>query len=507
MQQNTMVGVDIGTTSTKVVAFSRTGEVIYQQTQEYPIISLEPGQAEQDPELVLQAALNTLGAVAKWLQEQGHMVEGVSFSSAMHSLILVDAAGKPLTNSYTWADSRSYTYADEIKSSAVGHKIYLQTGTPVHPMSPLVKLCWLRQEQPEVFKQAAKFIGIKEYVLHRLFGEYKVDYAIASATGLFHIFEFAWHPDALQVAGVSPDKLPEPVPPTHTFRGLQSADADALHLPADTPFVIGASDGCLANLASHAVRPGEAVVTIGTSGAVRMMANQPATDLQERVFSYILDKDHFVLGGAVNNGGVALRWFRDTFYAAETLEATRKEQDIYELLDEVAGSIKPGAEGLLFLPYLLGERAPIWDGAARACFIGAGYNHKRAHFLRAVMEGVIYSVNSVVQALEQTIGPVSCIYANGGFCFSELWVQMLADVTGKKVQLTETREGSAFGAAIMGMYALGLLPSLEAAESMIRVRRTFEPDQNTHETYARSYAIFESLYPKLKESFVQLSKV
>ncbi|WP_266204542.1 gluconokinase [Pontibacter kalidii] len=507
MQQSTVIGVDIGTTSTKSVAFGMGGEVLYQRVEEYPIISQEPGQAEQEPEQVLQAVLATLSGVAEWLGQQEYKIEGVSFSSAMHSLIVMDAAGKPLTRCLIWADSRSHTYADEIKSSTVGHKIYLQTGTPVHPMSPLVKLCWLRAEQPELFEQAAKFIGIKEYVLFRLFGAYKVDYSVASAMGLFHIFEFNWHEDALQVAGIHPEQLPEPVPPTYTFRGLQEADAAALHLPADTPFVIGASDGTLANLASHAVRPGEAVVTIGTSGAVRMMASQPATDLKERVFSFILNEDHFVLGGAVNNGGVALRWFRDTFYAAETVEASLKDQDIYELLNEVAESIKPGAEGLLFLPYLLGERAPIWDGSARACFIGAGYNHKRAHFLRAVMEGVIYSVNSVVQALEQVVGPIASIYANGGFCFSELWVQMLADVTGKKVQLTETREGSAFGAAIMGMYALKLIPSLETAESMIRVSRTFEPDEKNHQTYAKSYAVFESLYPKLKDSFEQLGKV
>ncbi|MCX2741750.1 gluconokinase [Pontibacter anaerobius] len=507
MQQNAIIGVDIGTTSTKAVVFRLGGEVLFQRMEEYPIISQEPGQAEQEPEQVLQAVLATLGEVADWLQQHKYMPKGVCFSSAMHSLILMDADGKPLTRCLIWADSRSHACAEEIKQSTVGHKIYLQTGTPVHPMSPLPKLCWLRQEQPELFKQAAMFIGIKEYVLFRLFGEYKVDYSIASAMGLFNIFEFNWHEDALQVAGVKPEQLPEPVSPTYIFSGLKPADAALLHLPPDTPFVIGASDGCLANLASHAVRPSEAVVTIGTSGAVRMMASQPATDLKERVFSYILNEDHFVLGGAVNNGGVALRWFRDTFYASETAEAKAKDQDMYELLNDVAESIQPGAGGLLFLPYLLGERAPIWDGAARACFIGANYNHSRAHFLRAVMEGVIFSVNSVVQALEQTVDPISTIYANGGFSFSELWVQMLADVTGKKVQLTETPEGSAFGAAIMGMYALQLLPSLEQAESMIRVSRTFEPDPQTHQTYAKSYAVFEALYPKLKESFEQLGKV
>lgn len=507
MQQDSIIGIDIGTTSTKTVAFSLQGEVLYQQLAEYPIISLEPGQAEQDPEQVYQAVRSTLHAVTGWLNAHNSRAVGVSFSSAMHSLILMDGAGAPISRCIIWADTRSHACAGSIKDSAVGHKIYLQTGTPVHPMSPLPKLCWLRQEQPELFKRATKFIGIKEYVLFRLFGKYKVDYSIASAMGLFNIFEFNWHQDALEVAGIKPEQLPDPVPPTYCFRGLSVADADFFGLDAAIPFVVGASDGCLANLASHAVRPGEAVVTIGTSGAVRVMANQPATDLQERVFSYILNEDHFVLGGAVNNGGVALRWFRDAFYTAESAEALAKDQDIYELLNDVAESVAPGAEGLLFLPYLLGERAPVWDGAARACFIGATFSHTRAHFLRAVMEGVIFGVNSVIQALEQTVGPVANIYANGGFAFSELWVQMLSDVTGKQVRLTETPEGSAFGAAIMGMYALKLLPTLEAAEDMIRVSRTFEPNMANHQVYAKSYAVFEKLYPKLKDSFEQLSEV
>ncbi|AKD03646.1 gluconokinase [Pontibacter korlensis] len=507
MQQRSIIGVDIGTTSTKAVAFGLDGEVQYQQLMEYPIISDEPGQAEHDPEQVLQAVLVTLGRVGEWLEDHGYEPVGVSFSSAMHSLILMGADGKPLTRCIIWADTRSHMHADEIKSSKLGHKIYLQTGTPIHPMSPLPKISWLRQEYPELYKSAVKFIGIKEYVFYRLFGEYKVDYSVASAMGLFDIFEFSWHTDALSVAGISSDQLSEPVSPTHIFTGLNTSEADLLHLPPKTPFVIGASDGCLANLASHAVRPGEAVVTIGTSGAVRTIANQPATDLKERVFSYILNENHFVLGGAVNNGGVALRWFRDTFYPSETAEAIAKDQDIYELLNDVAEGIAPGAEGLLFLPYLLGERAPIWDGNARACFIGASYNHTRAHFLRAVMEGVIFSVNSVVKALEQTVGPIAAIYANGGFSFSELWVQMLADVTGKKVQLTETSEGSAFGAALMGMYALGVISSLEEAESMIRVSKTYEPDPQRQQTYSKAYAVYEELYPKLKDSFERLSKV
>ncbi|GAB3830326.1 gluconokinase [Pontibacter rugosus] len=507
MQQSTIVGVDIGTTSTKAVAFGLNGEVLFQQSVGYPILSEEAGQAEQDPEQVLEAVLKALEEVVEWLQDYSFKLEGVSFSSAMHSLIAMDASGNPLTRCIIWADTRSHICADSIKKSALGHKIYLQTGTPIHPMSPLAKLCWLRQEQPYVFERAAMFIGIKEYVLYQLFGEYKIDYSIASATGLFNIFELNWHADALQLAGVNASQLPTPVPTTHIFSGIKSRFASRLPIPAATPFIIGASDGCLANLASHGVRPGEAVVTIGTSGAVRTMANKPATDRQERLFSYILNEDHFVLGGAVNNGGVALRWFRDTFYTAETAEAIAKEQDIYELLNEVAETVPAGAEGLLFLPYLLGERAPVWDGAARACFIGANFNHTRPHFLRAVMEGVIFGVYSVVQALEQVAGPIPVIYANGGFAFSELWVQMLADISGKKVYLTETPEGSAFGAAIMGMFALKLIPSLEEADEMIRISKTFVPDAQLNQLYQRQYNVFKTLYPKLKDSFEELASI
>ncbi|GHA77947.1 gluconokinase [Pontibacter akesuensis] len=507
MQQSTIIGLDIGTTSTKAVAFGLDGQVKYRQSEEYPILSEEPGQAEQDPEQVFEAVLSTLGKVVAWLQVHGYKLEGVSFSSAMHSLIAMDATGNALTRCIIWADTRSQSCASAIKNSEAGREIYLRTGTPIHPMSPLSKLCWLSEEKPELFRSASKFIGIKTYVLYRLFGKYKVDYSLASATGLFDIFDFDWHEKALEMAGVEPGQLPEPVPSTYTFRNLKPGYAALLQVPDQLPFVIGASDGCLANLASHGIRPGEAVVTIGTSGAVRTMAHKPATDLRERLFSYILNEDHFVLGGAVNNGGVALRWFRDAFYAAETAEALAKDQDIYELLNEVAEGIAPGADGLLFLPYLLGERAPVWDGAARACFIGANFNHTRAHFLRAVMEGVIFGVYSVVEALEQVAGPMPVIYANGGFAFSELWVQMLADVSGKKVLLTESPEGSAFGAAIMGMFALKLIPSLEAAEDMIRISETFEPDSQRHELYQQQYAVFKALYPKLKDSFEHLTNI
>ncbi len=501
MKQQAIIGMDIGTTSTKAVAFDGTGKALFQHAVEYPLFSTQPAYAEQDPEVVFEAVLEAFRVVALQLGTAETPLAGVCFSSAMHSLIAVDANGVALSNCITWADTRSMEQATRLKESVIGHDIYLHTGTPLHPMSPLPKLCWLREHEPVLFDKAFKFIGIKEYVFFKLFGEFKIDHSIASATGLFNIFTSEWHTDALELAGITSDRLSEPVLPTYTFRGMKPTYAAQLGIPATVPFVIGASDGCLANLGSKAVHPGDAVVTIGTSGAVRVMANAPATDLQERIFSYILSPERFVLGGAVNNGGVVLRWFRDNFYKAEAATALLEQKDIYQQLNEKAAAVPPGADGLLFLPYLLGERAPIWDPAARACFFGVHYNHTREHFLRALMEGVIFGVYSVGRALEQTVGPIEAIYANGGFSRSALWVQMLADVFNKEVHLTETHEGSAFGAAIMGMYGLGLLNDLEKAADMIRVKQTFVPDPQAHASYMENYALFESLYPKMKESF------
>lgn len=498
-----LIGLDIGTTSTKAVAFSLTGGIWSEAYAEYPIHTPQPSFSEQDPEEIFRAVLQVIRkVVARHPDEE---LLGVSCSSAMHSVIAMDISGKALTACIIWADTRSKEEAARIKGSREGHEIYMSTGTPIHPMSPLCKLAWLRKHQPGLFYSTYKFVSIKEYVLFRLFGRYLVDYSIASATGLFDIFRLQWHEGALAMAGVSARQLSEPVPPTYVLTGILQQCATYMDIRVDLPFVIGASDGCLANLGANAIRPGNAAVTIGTSGAIRVLADKPATDRRERIFSYILTEHHYVLGGAISNAGVVLRWFRDTFAAAEIQEAQEKGMNAYVILNQKAAGIHAGAGGLIFLPYLLGERAPVWDANARGVFFGVNINHTREHFLRAVLEGVMYAVYSVGKALQQTTGEINVIYANGGFVRSELWVQMLADVFGKKVLVTESFEGSAVGAALLGMKALGLMASFEEVEGLIPIIGTYEPDLKQHQIYMRNFDVFERLYDKLKDEFPLVS--
>lgn len=285
-----------------------------------------------------------------------------------------------------------------------GHEIYRRTGTPIHPMSPLSKLTWLRNEHPEIFARSYKFISIKEYIFYKLFKEYVIDYSIASATGMFHLNSLKWDEEALRIAGISEEQLSRPVPTTYRLTGLDETFAKEMNLHPSTPFVVGASDGVLSNLGVNAIDPGVVAVTIGTSGAIRTVTNRPVTDPKERIFCYALTENHWVIGGPVNNGGMIFRWVRDQLGSSEVETAKRLGKDPYEVLTEIAAKVNPGSDGLLFHPYLAGERAPLWDANARGSFFGLGLHHKKEHLIRAVLEGVIFNLYTVLLALEELIG-------------------------------------------------------------------------------------------------------
>jgi gluconokinase len=482
-----IIGIDIGTTNTKAIAFMDTGAVLAEASSSYPAFTTQDGGHELDPQQLLEAVLTVLRDVLSRTADRKGLA-GISLSCAMHSLLAVDGRGAPLTRAITWADQRSKPFADELKGSEAGAKIYRQTGLPIHPMSPLCKLLWMRQQLPDIFGRAVKFISIKEYIWWSFFGKYQVDHSIASATGLFDIYAVDWYRESLELAGIREDQLSQPVPCTHWESGIaKSWRLDGL--PDGLPFVIGGSDGCLANLGSNAVAPGETALTIGTSGALRMTTTSLKYDAAERIFQYILADHLYVSGGATNNGGGAMQWYASNFGGGA---------GIRELIS-AAGDVAPGSDGLIFLPYLLGERAPIWNADAKALFFGIRSSHEQRHFTRAVMEGIIYDLYQVGASLEETIGPIRHIYASGGFTHSRTWLQMTADVFGKTVFTTSGADASAIGASIMGFYALDIIPDLGAASRMIHVQDRYEPDEGRHAVYRKGYERFTALYDRLRD--------
>lgn len=489
-----IIGIDTGTSNTKAVAFSFKGKILASSKVAYASLPVDEGFHEQDPQVLLEAFIHCIRDVA--IQLPDHILAGISCSSAMHSLMAVDAHNKPLSNLITWADNRSSVYASELHDSGKSHLLTIVTGTPVHPMSPLCKLIWLRKHAPSVFHEAKKFIGIKEFIFYYLFGEYVIDYSIASATGLFDIQRKSWHTDALELAGIEKDKLSSAVETSTSLRKLNTTAAQRLGISVQTPFVIGASDGCLATLGSNAVKQGDCSLTIGTSGAVRMInsKSQLKTDL---LFNYILDDEHYVSGGPINNGGIVLKWYAENFLNKKV----DSETDL-GWFAEIATGAPAGAEGLLFLPYLFGERAPVWNADARAVFFGVHAGHKPVHFMRSIIEGISFALYQILLLLEQNISPVKKIYCSGGFTGSEMWLQIIADIFNKPVIVSTVRDASATGAAILGMKALDIGIEFTGASSE---QRTFFPNHSCSRTYQQLFPVYVSLYDSLKSQFNALA--
>lgn len=500
-----LIGVDLGTTATKAVLFDAAGNVLASANYGYPLYRDETGMAEEDLDEIFTAVVDALRDVARQIDFDNGTLRAVSFSSAMHALIGFDKDWEPLTRVITWADTRAVAYTEELKATGLGQEIYSKTGTPIHPMAPLSKLMWLKAEQKATFAQAAHYLGIKEYIFHRLFGTNKMDLSLASGTGLYNIFEKKWDEQALQVAGVTADQLPEVVSPYAMETTLKDEYAKVIGIPADTPFVYGAGDGPLSNLGVNAIQPGVAAITIGTSGAIRVVTDKPVIDPKGRTFTYALDEDHWVVGGPVNNGGDVFRWVRDNLFDAEKSTAHLLGKNEYDLLTEIAANVDAGADGLLFHPYLGGERAPIWDANARGSFFGLTHGHTRAHMVRAVLEGIVFNIYMVALALEEVVGDLKAIQATGGFARSPLWRQIMADIFEQSLTVPQAFESGALAATLMAQKALGMVDDLAVIEKMVGEAHTYAPNPATHTVYRELAPIFIRLSRQLQTEYANIA--
>ncbi|GEL77742.1 gluconokinase [Tenuibacillus multivorans] len=489
-----VMGLDIGTTSAKAILFKRNGTVVAENEQSYSIQHPKNGWAEQDPLKIEQATIRAIQHITKKIHKQDLLAVGLS--TAMHSLICMDQNGQPLSNAIIWADTRSSAEAEQLKANQAS--IYLATGTPLHPMSPLAKLNWMKNVEYKPFIEADYFGSVKEFLLFHWFGEKVVDYAMAASTGLFNIHDFKWDSNALSKAGITENQLSQPISPYTKLSMLRRDIADRLGISVDTPFIIGGSDGPLANLGIGAFKPGETAITIGTSGAIRQFADKPLLNSHQEVFSYAFTKDLWITGGPTNNGGIVLQWVKNLI-SNDTQHYTMDD------LNELAQKVAAGSENLLFLPYLNGERAPFWDAKAKGSFIGLQSHHKKEHVVRASMEGVVYSIYHIGHALEHLGNRHDLIYASGGFARSSLWLQILADTFGKPVKIPESHQSSAWGAAWIALCAVEGY-QLKDIKDSIPMKGEIEPNLEHTSIYQQHFEIYQKLYHTLKDTFYELDK-
>lgn len=465
------IGIDIGTTATKAICFDINGNVIKQVSKGYPMYHPETDWSVQNPQEILETVIDCIAEITKGIQP-----EFISFSSAMQSIIAIDKTGKPLTDAILWADNRANAIAERLKNSEKGKHFYQKTGIPIHPFSPMTKIAWFKEFDYDIFSQTYKFISIKEYVWHHLTNEYYTDTSMASGTGLLNIHTLQWDPEILEFLNLKPEQLSTVSEVTHQCKGVSD----------DFLYVIGGGDGALANLGTGAMNKGCIALTIGTSGAVRLPIDKPYLDDQMRTQCYHLMDDQYLVLGAVNNGAIILQWLR------ETLLKTDKS---FEVLFEEAEKIPACSDGLLFVPYLLGERAPIWDAAAQGSILGMQITHTQAHLVRATLEGILFGLFQITEILlpDTEKRKHTRVMASGGFGKSELWLQMVADIFQMEVETSQTIEGSAWGAVMIGMKSMG-----KDINSENKTGKTFYPNTAYKNVYEAAFIKFKKVYPVLK---------
>jgi gluconokinase len=484
-----VIGIDLGTGSAKALAVNESGLVIDTVQENYPTLSPQPDYQEQDPEVIWKAFIKCLSGVTGNLKQPP---AAVCLSSAMHSVIPVGNDGRPLMDMIIWADNRSAAVATRVHQSSAAEMLYEQTGTPIHAMTPLCKIKWLGENEPGLCRKTAKFISMKEYVWHKLFGVYEVDYSIASATGLLDIETLVWNANALDTAGIRQDQLSTPVNANHIRKCADAILCKEMGVDPRTPFMIGASDGCLANIGSFATAPGVMALTIGTSGAVRVMSRTPMQNFQNMTFNYRLDDTSYVCGGPINNGGLVLKW-----YAENLLGISLSGPDDYTALLATLAETDPGADGMIFLPYVWGERAPIWNSDASGVFFGMRTQHGQAHFTRAVVEGISMALYDITHGMIARGLSLKQIHVSGGFVHSEQWLQILADIFQQKICLVNAADASATGAAFLAMRELQWIKDYDDLKP--KHVREFFPESATASIYKNLYQRYTALYERVHE--------
>ncbi|MBI5579275.1 MAG: gluconokinase [Deltaproteobacteria bacterium] len=490
------LGIDLGTGSCKTAAVGEDGKVLGFGVGEYSGAEAQDRWQEQDPRELLKAAIASVGQAVARAGASPESCGGMSIGGALHSVMAVDGHGEPLTGVITWADGRAVEPARAVAGTPAGDNLYRETGCPAHGMYPLYKIIWLRENRPEVFQHARRYVSAKEYVGFRLTGTWQVDYALAAGSGFLNTDTLKWSDPAIDLAGIRKDQLSPLAAPVALLGKLQPAIAARMGVPANTPVVMGSSDAVNSSIGAGAVAPTQATLMVGTSGALRVVSPRPVLDPKARSWCYAIDERHWLVGGAINNGGVALSWLRDCLNQAHGGPPLTFE-DVLAL----ASRASAGSRGLVCLPFFAGERSPNWNLNARAAFFGMSLEHELRHVARALLEGIGFRFKNLVEVLREIGLDVKQIVASGGFIKSELWLQVMADVLGRDLNVPAWGETSALAAAFWAALAAGCAGSMEDIRSWVRHGHACRPVPENTAVYERVYPLYTKLYQAAAGSF------
>ncbi len=508
MAKEYLLGIDLGTSGTKTVLFDTEGAVVASALEEYSMYQPQNGWAEQDPADWWNAAKNTIRTVLEKSGEDPAAVRGLGISGQMHGLVMLDENGRVLRRSIIWCDQRTAEECREITEKVGAQRLIAITANPALTGFTASKILWVRNHEPELYARCRHILLPKDYVRYMLTGQFATEVSDASGMQLLDVPNRCWSKEVLEKLEIDESLLAK-VYESPEVTGYVTGEAAALTgLAEGTPVVGGAGDNAAAAVGTGVVESGKALTTIGTSGVVFAHSDSVTIDPQGRVHTFCAAVPGcWTVMSCTLAAGLSLKWFRDNFCREEIQAASGMGKDPYVLMDQEAERVPIGANRLVYLPYLMGERSPKLDPECRGVFFGLSAIHTKYDMLRAVMEGVIYSQRECLDIL-RGMGVVSSeMIACGGGGTSPLWRQMMADVYGLPVKTSASKEGPALGVAILAGVGAGVYASVpEACRRLIRTSAPQEPVPGNHEKYEPFYRTYLSLYPALKEGFQTLAQ-
>ncbi len=500
-----LIGIDLGTSGTKSILVREDGRVVARATEEYALLTPKPGWTEQNPADWWEATKKTVAACLDQAGIAADEVKGIGLSGQMHGSVFLDKKGEVVRPCILWNDGRTAAECEEI-TEKLGGRLHAITCNPALTGFTAPKVLWLKNHEPENFAKTACLLLPKDYVRYRLTGELAAEVSDGAGSLLFDVPNRTWSKEVFETLGI-PWSWAPPMYESTGICGTVSEEAARLTgLKAGTPVVGGGADNPCGATGTGVVKPGRAIASLGTSGTVFAPSDDVQVDPEGRVHTFCHSvPDQWYLMGVVLSAGLSFRWYRDVIATDETRAAEAEGKDPYDILTALADTAPLGAEGLLFMPYLTGERTPHRDPYARGGFLGLTIRHGRAHLARAVLEGITFAMRDSLEIIAGLGVPIDEIRATGGGGKSPFWRQLQADVYGRDICTVGIDEGPGFGAALMAGVGVNLYTSLvEACDNAVKITNRVEPDTAKHEQYTELYQTFTGLYGDVRERCHQL---
>jgi len=504
-----LMGIDVGTTGTKTLLINEEGKLISTSFQEYPLYTPHLNWVEQNPEDWWKATVKTIKEAMGKAKVKGEEISGIGLSGQMHGSVFLGKDHRVLRPCILWSDQRTAKQCQFITEKIGRDRLINLTCNPALPGFTAGKVIWVRENEPKVYEQTKKILLPKDYIRFRLTGSFATEVSDASGTLFLDVKKRKWSDEVLTELGIDKDLMPKCYESSVVSSKISEGVSKLTGLKAGTPVVGGGGDQAAQAVGSGIVKKGLLSSTIGTSGVVFAFSEKVRMDPKGRVhtFCHAVPGKWHIMGVMLSAGG-SLKWFRDNLGRKEKEEAKKKGIDPYQILTKEASKVKSGAEGLIFLPYLCGERTPYPNPNARGVFFGLSLRHQKSHLIRAIMEGVAFGLRDSLEIIREMGTPIEIARASGGGARSKLWRQIQANVYNLELETVNVTEGAAFGAALLAGVGTGVYSTVEqACQRTIHITSKVQPEREKASLYEKYYKIYRSLYPALVDKFNEITKL